>query len=57
MRNVGKSVNVKKMSTIWWEQFLFYLNLSKILHFLFFKTKREKLNDKEDVVEFQHWVK
>ena len=42
MRNVGKSVNVKKneynlMSTIF-----FYLNLSKILHFLFFKTKRER---------------
>ena len=42
MRNVGKSVNVKKneynlMSTIF-----FYLNLSKILHFLFYKTKREK---------------
>ena len=41
------------MSTIF-----FYLNLSKILRFLFFKTKRErkykKLNDKEDVVEFQH---
>ena len=45
------------MSTIWWEQFLFYLNLSKILHFSFFKTKKEKFNDKEDVVEFQHWVK
>ena len=43
MRNVGESVNVKKkkkynlMSTIF-----FYLNLSKILHFLFFKTKRER---------------
>ena len=45
------------MSTIWWEKNLFYLNLSKILHFLFFKTKREKFNDKKDVVEFQHWVK
>ena len=44
MRKVGESVNVKKkkeynlMSTIF-----FYLNLSKILHFLFFKTKREKI--------------
>ena len=42
-RKVGESVNVKKkkeynlMSTIF-----FYLNLSKILHFLFFKTKRER---------------
>ena len=41
---VGESVNVKKkkneynfMSTIF-----FYLNLSKILHFSFFKTKRER---------------
>ena len=42
-RKVGESVNVKKkkkneynlMSTIF-----FYLNFSKILHFLFFKTKR-----------------
>ena len=60
MRKVGENVNVKKkkkcnlMSTIF-----FYLNLSKILHFLFFKTKREwkKFNDKEDMVEFQYWVK
>ena len=43
MRKVGESVNVKKkneynlMSTIF-----FYLNIRKILHFLFFKTKREK---------------
>ena len=43
MRKVEESVNVKKkneynlMSTIF-----FYLNLSKILHFLFFKTKRER---------------
>ena len=42
-KKVGESVNVKKkkkneynlMSTIF-----FYLNFSKILHFLFFKTKR-----------------
>ena len=42
MRKVGKSANVKKneynlMSTIF-----FYLNLRKILHFLFFKTKNER---------------
>ena len=41
------------MSTIF-----FYLNSSKIFHFLFFKTKRERkykqFNDKEDVVEFQY---
>ena len=43
MKKVGESVNVKKkneynlMSTIF-----FYLNLSKKLHFLFFKTKRER---------------
>ena len=41
---VGECVNVKKkneynlMSTIF-----FYLNLSEILEFLFFKTKREKI--------------
>ena len=58
---MGENVNVKTkrseenednlMSTIF-----FYLNLSKILHFLFFKTKRErkKFNDKEDMVEFQY---
>ena len=44
------------MSTIF-----FYLNLSKILHFSFFKKKRERkykqFNDKEDVVELQYWVK
>ena len=41
------------MSTIF-----FYLNLSKILHFLFLKQKEreniKKINDKEDVVEFQY---
>ena len=42
MRKVGESVNVKKMSTIWWAQFYFYFNLSKILNFLFFKTKRDR---------------
>ena len=29
MRNIGESVNVKKMNTIWWGQFFIYLNLSK----------------------------
>ena len=42
MRKVEESINVKKneynlMSTIF-----FYLNIRKILHFLFLKTKREK---------------
>ena len=42
MRKVRESVNVKKneynlMSTIF-----FYFDLSKILHFLFFKTKRDR---------------
>ena len=48
MRNVGKSVNVKRkkkynlMMTIF-----YYLNLSKILHFfIFFKQKgRENINN------------
>ena len=42
MRNVGESVNVKKKKYNLMSTILFYLNLSKILHFLFFKTKRER---------------
>ena len=48
MRKIGESVNVKKkneynlMRTI----FFFFLNLNKILHFLFFKTKKgENINN------------
>ena len=50
MKKVGESVNVKKkneynlMSTIF-----FYLNLSKKLHFLFFKTKRERERERENI--------
>ena len=40
---------------------IFFFNLRKILHFLFFKTKGERkyqsfklFNDKEDVVEFEY---
>ena len=45
MRNVGKSVNVKKneynlMSTIF-----FYLNLSKILHFFLKQKERKNINN------------
>ena len=35
-RKVGESVNVKKMSTIWWGQFFYYLNLSKIFYIFYF---------------------
>ena len=42
MRKVGESVNVKKNEYNLISTILFYLNLSKILHFLFFKTKRER---------------
>ena len=42
-KNVGESVNVKKkMSTIDKDSLFIYLNLSKILRFLFFKMKRER---------------
>ena len=40
----GESVNVKKNEYNLMRTNLFiYLNLSKILHFLFFKTKRERI--------------
>ena len=47
---VGESVNVKKKKKNEEEEeennliitIFFYLNLSKMLHFLFFKTKRER---------------
>ena len=41
-RKVGESVNVKKNEYNLMNTIFFYLNLSKILHFLFFKTKRER---------------
>ena len=44
MRKVGESVNVKKNEYNSTNTIFFYLNLSKILRFLFFKTKkREKI--------------
>ena len=42
MRKVEENVNVKKKKCNLMSTIFFYLNLSKILHFLFFKTKREK---------------
>ena len=44
MRKVRKSVNVKKNEYNLISTIFFYLNLSKILHFLVFKTKREREN-------------
>ena len=44
-KKVGESVNVKKKKLVQFDEhdfFFFFLNLSKILHFLFFKTKKER---------------
>ena len=41
-RKVGESVNVEKNEYNLMNTIFFYLNLSKILYFLFFKTKRER---------------
>ena len=45
MRKVGESVNVKKKKREY--NFLLFEFLSKILHFLFFKTKREREREKK----------
>ena len=50
MRKVGESVNVKKKKKrVQFDEynFLLFEFLSKILHFLFFKTKRERERERE----------